>query len=169
MNYLTQYYKNLSEQLQAKMNLLEAQREYYLKQLDYRRDKDTEPNPSDSVFNKTEPKPLPSNQPGKTIVGLSPEQIDALNDPNQGGQSGKFGDSSVDMSGNKDDWLGIQLPPRKLKPQPSFKPKKMIEDPDIFDVIPKKPKTQLINQERPLDVPPMSQDSIDFFRKKYNG
>jgi hypothetical protein len=57
MDYLTNYYKNLCEQLQEKLNILEGQREYYLKHLDGRRDRSNESNPFDSFFKKSKLKP----------------------------------------------------------------------------------------------------------------
>jgi hypothetical protein len=46
MDYLSNYYKNLSEQLQEKINILEGQREYYLKHLDDTKDTETD----DDIF-----------------------------------------------------------------------------------------------------------------------
>jgi len=57
MDYLSNYYKNLCEQLQEKLNILEDQREYYLKHLDLRRDRSNESNPFDSFFKKSKLNP----------------------------------------------------------------------------------------------------------------
>jgi hypothetical protein len=46
MDYLTNYYKNLCEQLQEKLNILKGQREYYLKHLDDTKDTETD----DDIF-----------------------------------------------------------------------------------------------------------------------
>ena len=154
MDYLTNYYKNLSEQLQDKIN--ELQRilnegravtdpvtgetkivgndiPSYARKRDethiYKYDvpkKDIDK--LENIFNKNKLKKDNSqasnnseNLPGKTIVGLSQDQIDAANDPSRGGQSGKFGDTTTEPESKirKNNWMEIEFEP-KPKPRPLY-------------------------------------------------